>query len=433
MVIVAGVIQGSWAKRQGIVKGDAVVSVSGRQVEDLLDLHYLSSRPRCTFRIRTRKGIESSLLYRESEGVIGIIPEPVKVKRCKNKCIFCFVHQLPKGLRRSLYVKDEDYRLSFLSGNYVTFSDVTDRELKKIINYRLSPLYVSIHTTDNALRRKMLGNQDARDIVELLTLLTKGGITLHGQIVLVRGVNDGALLSESVRTLEAFHPQLATCSLVPVGITKHRKSLPGIEGYDRNESRKIVRFVEKTARENRKCRGEDFIYASDEFYLKSGHRIPSSPRYGDYPQLENGVGLMRQFINGKKTFSSLKGKEPVTLDGVAVTGVLAWPYVNEFIDLFNNETGSTIRAVPVENRLLGSSVTVAGLVSGRDIAADVRGKKGKYLFVPSVMLREEKDRFLDDVTPSMLTEMTGKIVVIFEPDPMSFYEASKEILPVKSA
>ncbi|MGE5753695.1 MAG: PDZ domain-containing protein, partial [Deltaproteobacteria bacterium] len=225
-VTVESIAKGSLAQRAGIVSGDRVLSVSGEPVEDLLDLHFLTSRARFRLQWADSRGETREREFRPGGAGLGIHPEPIRVRRCRNRCVFCFVHQLPRGLRRSLYIKDEDVRLSFLHGQYVTFSDVTEEETRKILRYRLSPLYVSIHTADAELRRKMLGNPRAADILEVMKRLIRGGITLHGQIVVCPGINDGSELARTLEALTALRPGLATVAVVPVGLTSHRAGLP---------------------------------------------------------------------------------------------------------------------------------------------------------------------------------------------------------------
>jgi putative radical SAM enzyme (TIGR03279 family) len=425
---VEGVIKDSVADNWGVKKGDRVIDVNGRKTEDLIDLHFLTARPRYTIRIRNRQGKDCAFAYSEKEGALGILPEPIKVKRCKNKCVFCFVHQLPHGMRKTLYVKDEDYRLSFLSGNFVTLSDVTEEELKKIIRYRLSPIYVSIHTTDNELRRMMLSNPDAKDITAILSSLTRNGITVHGQIVLCPGFNDGEIFLRTVEELSHLYPGLDTVAVVPVGITVHRRGLPPIENITVGMAKEIVAYVESFAREFRRIKGDDFIYAADEFYLMAERNIPSEKRYGEFPQIENGVGIVRKFIRSANRFSRLKVKSLEGLTGIAVTGVLPAKLITNFISLFNGKTGSSIRVLPVKNGLFGKTVTVTGLLAAEDIKNAVKGKKGEMLFIPSVMLRETGDRFLDDISPEKLGKLTGKRVVIFEPEPLEYYRNCLEIM-----
>ncbi len=428
VVRVDGVTRDSVADRHGVVRGDRVVHVNGKSIEDLIDLHFLTAQSMCRIGVRNKRGEQFTFTYREKEGPLGIIPEPIKVKRCKNKCVFCFVHQLPRGMRRTLYVKDEDYRLSFLSGNFVTLSDVTDEELGKIIRYRLSPIYVSIHTTDNELRRRMLGNPRAKDIMKTLHELTHNGILVHGQIVLCPGINDGMVLTQTISDLSRFYPGLESVALVPVGITTHRKGLPPIESITVEKAKDIVAYVESFARKFRKESGEDFLYASDEFYILAQRGIPSEKRYGEFHQIENGVGLVRKFMKSASRFSKTAAKPMRDLTGIVVTGVLPSGLVNRFISEFNQKTKASVRVVTVENALFGDTVTVTGLLTGEDIMRSVKDRKGEILFIPSVLLRETGDRFLDDLTPERLGGVTGRRVVVFEPDPVEFYRKCLEIM-----
>ncbi len=428
MLKIIGVKPESVAHSEGIEAGDYVVEINGIPVEDLLDLHFLTSSIPVEIRVKKKNGARKRFLYNRSDLPLGLIPEPVKVKKCKNKCIFCFVHQLPKGLRKSLYVKDEDYRLSFLSGNFVTLSDLTDEEIEKIVRYRLSPLYVSIHTVDNELRRRMLGNPYARDVNEVMEKLIEGGITLHGQVVLCPGINDGDKLEETVSRLEKMYPGVKSLAVVPVGLTRFRERLPKLTPVTGEYAKTIVEYVERRARENRKKWGEDFVYASDEFYILSGVRLPSRKRYGDFPQIENGVGILRKFLDAVRRFERMEHRNLGHLSGVVPTGTLAFEYVRKFLDGFNKLTGAKVEPVPVENAFLGKTVTVTGLLTGRDVVNALKKKKGEYLFVPSVMLRESGDRFLDDLTPSELERISGKKVVVFEPDPVIFYRKTKELM-----
>src|SRR3990170_2113894 len=239
-VRVESVAKGSAAESAGGGAGDRILSVGGEPVFDLLDLHFLSSRRRFLLRWETSRGEKRERVIRTGGNPLGVFPEPVRVRRCRNRCIFCFVHQLPKGMRRSLYIKDEDVRLSFLHGQYVTFSDVSEKEIRKILRYRLSPLYVSIHTTDPALRMRMLGNPHAADVMEVLSRLVSAGIVLHGQIVVCPGINDGEELSRSLVELSGLRPGLLSVAVVPVGLTSHRAGLPPLRAVTRDEARETL-------------------------------------------------------------------------------------------------------------------------------------------------------------------------------------------------
>jgi putative radical SAM enzyme (TIGR03279 family) len=410
--------------RAGIRAGDRILAVSGKPVEDLLDLHFLTSRRRYTLRWKNPAGLEREKAFRLAGEPLGVFPEPVRVRRCRNRCIFCFVHQLPKGLRRALYVKDEDVRLSFLHGQYVTFSDLSEEESRKILRYRLSPLYVSIHTTDPALRRRMLGNPNAHDVMEVLRRLTRAGIVLHGQIVVCPGINDGDELSRSLRDLSALRPGLRTVAVVPVGLTSHRSGLPPLRPVTPEEARETIDLLRGLRREFGEAdSGEPFAMAADEYYLLAGRKIPGRRAYGSFAQLGNGVGLLRRFLDDSAALFRRKKWSPGASGGTVVTGKSAAAVVAEFLREFSRRAGARFRLVPVTNRLMGESVTVTGLLGGEDILSEVGGGAMDLLYIPSVTLRDAGDLFLDGVTPGDISRKAGAEVRIFEPTPRGFHDA----------
>ncbi len=401
-----------------------MLAVSGRSVSDLLDLHFLTSRGRFTLEWRSSTGAVSRKEFRLRGEALGVYPEPIRVRRCGNRCIFCFVHQLPRGLRRSLYVKDEDVRLSFLHGQYVTFSDLTEEESAKILRYRLSPLYASIHTTDPDLRRRMLGNPRASDVMEVLKSLSRGGIALHCQIVVCPGINDGAELERSLRDLSMFRPSVRTVAVVPVGLTAHRHGLPQLRPVSRDEARATLAMLRRLRKEVGRSRdGEPFAVAADEYYLLAGERIPGRRAYGSFAQIENGVGLVRQFRDGAASLFRRRTWPAGALGGTVVTGKSASRLVAEFLGEFSRRAGARFHAVPATNRLMGESVTVTGLLGGGDILSSVEGKvRGGTLFVPSVTLRDAGDLFLDGVSPEEVSLRAGTPVRIFRPTPRGFFD-----------
>ena len=420
---VESVAVNSPAMRAGISPGDRILSVSGEPVEDLLDLHFFTSRGRFRLRWGTVSGQEKAADFRLRGAALGVHPEPVRVRRCRNRCLFCFVHQLPRGLRRSLYVKDEDVRLSFLHGHYVTFSDVTEEEIRKILRYRLTPLYVSIHTTDPDLRRKMLGNPRAADVLSTMRRLIDGGITLHGQFVVCPGINDGKELERSLLSLLPLRPGLSTVAVVPVGLTAHRRGLPPLRPVRREEARATLGML----RDIRRLAGgkdpEPFAVASDEYYLIAGERIPGRKAYGGYAQIENGVGLLRQFLDEEKALFRRRLWGRAATGGVVITGYSPRTYVSKYINEFSRRCGALFEAVPVVNRLMGPSVTVTGLLGGRDILAAIKGRDVSRIFLPSVTLRDAGDLFLDNLSPADLVRETGAPVHLFEPTPRGFFNA----------
>ena len=421
---VEAVTPGSPADRAGIVAGDRILSVSGHPVEDLLDLHFLTSRSRFTLAWRDASGADRKKGFRLQGETPGIFPEPIRVRRCRNRCIFCFVHQLPKGLRRTLYVKDEDVRLSFLHGQYVTFSDLSEGEAAKIVRYQLSPLYVSIHTTDPELRRRMLGNPRVNDVMVVMRRLIRAGIALHGQIVVCPGLNDGAELARTLRDLSGLRPGLRTVAVVPVGLTSHRAGLPALRPVTRGEAGETLDLLRSLGREfGRGADGEPFAVAADEYYLKAGRDIPGRASYGSFAQIENGVGLVRRFQDEASSLFRRRRWPGGAPGGTVVTGCSAFPLVAEFLKEFSSRAGARFAAVPVVNRLMGESVTVTGLLGGNDIAEAVRGHVRGTLYIPSVTLRDAGDLFLDGLSPSVLSRRTGARVTLFDPTPRGFLDA----------
>ena len=421
---VEAVAPGSPADRAGIVAGDRILSVSGHPVEDLLDLHFLTSRSRFTLAWRDASGTARKKEFRLRGETPGIFPEPIRVRRCRNRCVFCFVHQLPKGLRRTLYVKDEDVRLSFLHGQYVTFSDLSEEETAKIVRYRLSPLYVSIHTTDPNLRRRMLGNPRVNDVMVVMRRLVRAGIDLHGQIVVCPGLNDGAELARTLRDLSGLRPGLRTVAVVPVGLTSHRAGLPPLRPVTGGEAGETLALLRSLEREFGKgTDGEPFAVAADEYYLKAGCDVPGRASYGSFAQIENGVGLLRRFLDEASSLFRRSRWPEGAAGGTVATGRSASSHISGFLAQFSSRAGARFAALPVVNRLMGESVTVTGLLGGNDIAEAVRGKVRGTLYIPSVTLRDAGDLFLDGLSPEELSRRIGAPVILFEPTPRGFHDA----------
>lgn len=420
-VRVDSVAADSPAAKAGIRAGDRILSVSGKPLEDMLDLHFLTAAGRFLIRWTDKSGREQEKVLRPSGEPLGIVPEPVRVRRCANRCMFCFVHQLPKGLRPALYIKDEDVRLSFLNGQYVTFSNLSEEEIRKIIRYRLSPLYVSIHTTSPPLRRRMLGNQSAHDILKIIRRLTRAGIVLHGQIVVCPGINDGKELVRTLGELSGFRPLLQTVAIVPVGLTSHRAGLPKLRLVTAREARETLDAICAFRLESG---GETFAMAADEYYLLAGRKIPGRKAYGSFPQIENGVGLLRIFRDDAALlFRRKRWPAAPAGRGTVITGKSCAGIVSGFLREFSSRAGACFRVVAAQNRLMGDSVTVTGLLGGNDILRATEGAQHNTLYIPSITLRNERDVFLDGMTPEELSRRSGAKVCMFEPTPRGFFEA----------
>jgi putative radical SAM enzyme (TIGR03279 family) len=421
-VRVESVSRASVAEEAGIAAGDRILSVSGKTVSDLLDLHYLTSRSRFLLRWSTPGGEERERMVRTAGRPLGVFPEPVRVRRCRNRCIFCFVHQLPKGMRSSLYIKDEDVRLSFLHGQYVTFSDISEEEIRKIIRYGLSPLYVSIHTTDAPLRRRMLGNPRAADVMEVMRRLTSSGIELHGQIVVCPGINDGAELARSLEMLAGLRPGLLSVAVVPVGLTAHRSGLPPLRAVSREEARETLSLLARMRRSLGDREEEPFAVAADEYYLLAGKAIPGRHAYGSFSQIGNGVGLLRKFMDESRSLLRRKRWKRSDAGGIVISGISPRRYISGFLTEFSRRAGAPFVPLAVPNRLMGESVTVTGLIGGGDILQALNRKRVSRIYLPSVCLRDAGDLFLDNLSPADIARETGAEVHVFEPTPCGFYE-----------
>jgi len=407
--------EGSPAHLAGIVEGDIIVSVNGHRIRDELDLIFYSQEPVLDVRIRRDGKLMRTVVEKDEFDGTGIELGPMQVKRCRNNCIFCFVHQLPRGLRRTLYVKDEDYRLSFLYGNYVTLSSLTDEDRNRIVEQRLSPLYVSVHTTNPALRREMLGNGRATDIMDELRFLAGHRIRFHTQIVLCPGINDGAEMEKTITDLARLHPFMMSIAVVPVGLTRHRRRpLNPVTGDD---ARKALETIDRLRKRFLRKFGDPLVYGADELYLRAGMPMPPVRYYGDFPQIENGVGMVAEFLH---QCSMLRLSE-YRLDRagfITFTGTSFHPFLVELADAINSNCRTRLHVVPVENRFFGESVTVAGLLTGRDIiraVADV--SRGDVLLLPDVVLRDSDEVLLDDVTTEDISEALSMEVKVIDSSP----------------
>jgi putative radical SAM enzyme (TIGR03279 family) len=428
-LLIESVTTGSIADEFEVLAGDSLIAVNGHRLRDIIDYSfYTSSETELLLEVAKQNGEVWELeIERETNEPLGLTFAPPAPARCRNDCIFCFVHQLPRGLRKSLYVKDEDYRLSFLNGNYVTLANLRPAELSRIIEQRLSPLYISVHATNPELRETMLGKRGLPPILDQLRTLAAAHIALHTQIVLCPGVNDGIELERTVADLAGLHPAAQSLAIVPLGLTRHRRGLPQLRAVDREYARAfITEWGPRTTTLNKQL-GEPFLFLADEFYLKAGLPFPPLKKYGDLPQIENGVGLVPLFLrDGGRVVSAARsiGDFRVTV----VTGISSLAFVSDFLKRLGGKTGVTFIPVAVENRLFGKSVTVSGLVSGNDIIVALEGKEiGRALVVPDVMLKEGEGVFLDDVSLDELGSRLGCRVATFDSTPQGFYRVLKRL------
>lgn len=422
-LLIEGVEPGSIAMEAEIEPGDRLLRINGNRIRDLIDYSFFSADDELVVEIEKAGGevwaVEMERWEGEPLGIRFAAPKPA---RCANACLFCFVDQLPAGLRPSLYVKDEDYRLSFLYGNFVTLSSLSRGAMRRIREQRLSPLYISVHATDPELRGELLGNRGCPPILEQLRELADAGITMHTQVVLCPGLNDGAHLEKTVRDLSGLYPRVASLAIVPLGLTRHRDSLAQLHPVTGGYAFDFLVRWQPCARSLASRFGAPFLFFADEFFVKSGIPFPPLEDYGDMPQLENGVGLIPLFLADAARV--LSHAEPLMPARVTVaTGRSAFSVVDGFLRLLSVRTGVVFRTMALDNTLFGDSVTVAGLVSGKDVleGAQTRGVDD-ILLIPDVMLKEGEGVFIDDVTTDDLQESLGREVAVFRATPSGLYD-----------
>ena len=406
---------GSPAAREGLRAGDWLLSVNGEPVKDLIDYEALTVRSRLVVEVE-RQGEKLRYLVRKKVGEpLGLCFETTLMDRmqtCHNRCLFCFVDQMPKGIRSSLNVKDDDWRLSFIMGNYVTLTNVSEAEFQRILKRRVGPLYVSVHSTDPALRVKLMSNPTAGRIMERLTALKEAGITFHTQIVLCPGLNDGEALERTLAELASLYPYCASIAAVPVGLTKYREGLYPLRGYTAQEARDLIAYGEKKQAEYREMWDDTFFYLSDEWYLTAELPLPPAESYGDFPQIENGVGLLRLYELDFREALAEKEPLPAPRHVTVAGGVAANPFFRELYK-YLEEYNIYAETVPVENRFFGGNVHVAGLVTAGDLLAAFPDAGGGPLLIPQNMLRAKENVFLDGVTLQELQERMGRRIIPF--------------------
>ncbi|MBK9978933.1 MAG: DUF512 domain-containing protein [Gemmatimonadetes bacterium] len=397
MVRVARVAPDSIAQELEIVAGTEIVSVNGREIKDFLDWEFMTADDELEIAVRLPSGEEIVYEIERPEGeALGVELEPPTVRRCANRCEFCFIEGLPKGLRKPLYIRDDDYRLSFAYGNFATLSNLKERDFQRIIEYRLSPLYVSVHATPWEARKKLLNNPRVPNILAQLTRLVEGGIQFHGQMVVVPGLNDGAVLEESLADLWAFGDACLSVALVPVGLTQFSHLYSG-ESMSRENALRLLETVERWAARAREARGANWVYGSDELYLLAGRELPDAAHYGDFPQIENGVGsvtaLRSRVADGLAALPRLDGKRIGIVTGLAMREIMP-PLLAQLAEA----TGATFEMLPTVNSLFGPTTTTAGLLVGADILTALRDRHDLDLaLVPAESINED-GIFLDDQT-----------------------------------
>ncbi len=428
--IIDKVEAGSIAEELEIEVGDVLLEINGNRIEDIFDYQYYTQDEYIEVLIRKPSGEEWLLeIDKEYDEDLGIVFENGLMddyRSCHNKCIFCFIDQMPKGMRETLYFKDDDSRLSFLQGNYVTLTNMSDDDVDRIIKYHLSPINVSFQTTNPELRCKMLNNRFAGQALEKAWKLAKAGITMNGQIVLCKGVNDGEELERSIRDLSEFLPTLESVSVVPVGLSKYREGLYPLEPFTKEDAKAVLETIHRWQDKLYPEYGLHFIHASDEWYILAEEEMPDEETYDGYLQLENGVGMLRLLMNEFEETMQEKlpykgGKRTVSL----VTGRLAYRFIKEMADqMMEVYPELTIQVFPIRNDFFGELITVSGLLTGQDILAQLRDKDlGDKLLLPQNVLRSGETVFLDDMTVAELEKTLQVSIDIVKSSGRDFIEA----------
>ncbi len=447
---ISKIVPGSIAEEAGISEGDYILSINGKSIEDIFDYKFDITNDRLNMSIQKKDGeIWDIDIEKDTYEDIGIeFADPLfdGIKRCVNKCIFCFIDQLPEGMRDSLYFKDDDIRLSFLMGNYVTLSNVGEKELQRIIQYKMSPINISVHATNPELRAFILGNKSAGNILDKIKILKDAGININCQIVLCKGINDGKELDRTIKDLSSMHPEVNSISVVPVGITRYRDKLFDIKPYNKEEAHDILLQIKEWQNVLLKKTGSRIVYAADEFYILAEQDLPKYEEYEDFYQLENGVGLVslfeHEFLDNlhkdkKRKYKKL-GKDGFsqTLDNntnqkfaqriVSIaTGVSAGKFIkrlsSELENMYNN---LKINVYPIKNNFFGEHVTVAGLLTGEDIVNELSGKElGVELLIPKTMLKSGTQLFLDGYTVKQVEKDLGVKIKIVKVSGKAFLDA----------
>lgn len=402
--IIKNVLPGSIAEELEISAGDKLLAINDQEIEDVFDYHFLANEEYLTVLIEKPDGEQWELeIEKEYEEDLGIEFEQGlmdEYRSCRNKCIFCFIDQMPKDMRETLYFKDDDSRLSFLQGNYVTLTNMSDHDIDRIIRYHLEPINVSFQTTNPELRCKMLHNRFAGEALKKVDRLYEGGITMNGQIVLCKGINDGEELEKSIRDLLKYAPQLQSVSVVPVGLSKYRDGLYPLQPFTKEDAKEVLHIIHKWQKKAYEEFGIHFIHGGDEWYILAEEELPEEERYDGYLQLENGVGMLRLLMNEfEDGYESLNGDE-IDREVSVATGFLAYPYIKRMADrIMEKYPKSKIHVYGIRNDFFGELITVSGLITGQDLIGQLKGKAlGEKLLLPCNMLRIEEQDFLDDVT-----------------------------------
>ncbi len=432
--VVKSVNKGSIADELGICPGDEILMIDDNPIEDIFDYQFFTLTDRLVLTV-LRDGEEWEYEIEKGENEdLGLVFENGMMdtyRRCSNNCIFCFIDQMPKGMRDTLYFKDDDSRLSFLQGNYITLTNLSEKDLSRIIRYNLSPVNVSVHTMNPELRCKMLGNRFAGESLKKIDILAEAGIEMNGQIVLCKGINDGEELKYTISRLLDYYPAFKSLSVVPVGLSKYRDGLYPLEKFTSSDCLDAINIIEKYQDEAYEKYGTHFVFASDEFYLNAGIPLPRGERYYGFPQLDNGVGMMRSFIDefdeqlkkrlDEGAFERIEGQRHFSL----ISGYLAYPVIKDFADKLMDLTDKlNINVYAIKNDFFGENITVSGLLTGSDMIGQLKEKDlGTEVYIPENVLRAGTDYFLDDITVSEMSDSLQVRVFTIKSNGYSFVDS----------
>ena len=416
---VAQVDAGSPAERAGIREGDLIREINGKAILDVLDYQFHTAADRLRFVVEREGSLRTLLLRKGDDEVPGISflhDLGDKIHTCKNKCVFCFIHQMPRKMRKTLYLMDDDFRLSFMHGNYVTLTNLTDQEWRRIIDQKLSPLYVSVHATDPDLRAALLGKREPTPILPQLRELADNRINVHAQIVLCPGWNDSGALLETLEALAREHPSqsgkragVESVAIVPVGLTRFRERLPRLASADRDYAREMIDEIERLSRGFRKRLGTRFCWLSDEWYFLAGAAIPPASHYEEFPQLEDGIGTVRLFLDEARAVGRLlPARAPAPVSATLVTAELPAEVLQRFAATLNAVGDVEVNVCVVKNRFFGGGINIAGLLTAADIVDHLASfPTRETVYIPSICLRDEH-LFLDDYTVEDIRRDTGR-------------------------
>lgn len=421
--IIEDVVLGSIADELGVDPGDILLTINDTPVKDVIDYKYLISDEYLEVVIQKENGeiweLEIEKEISEDLGIIFTNPLIDKAKSCQNKCMFCFIDQLPPNMRDTLYFKDDDSRLSFLQGNFITLTNMSQDDIDRIIQYRLSPINVSVHTTNPELRIKMLKNKKAGKIYEILKSFHKANLEMNCQIVLVPGVNDGDELRKTIEDLSKLYPSINSVAVVPVGVTKYREGLAKLETYDEEKAKVLIADINKMQDEYMNKLDTRYIFASDEFYLVSKEDLPTYDEYEGFPQYENGVGLLRSFASEiEEALDKIHKKRVHSKTIIFATGKLAGEFMNEIARKIEDKfIGLNIIVVPIKNNFFGETITVSGLVTGGDLVEQIKDmEESDLVIIPRSMMKVDEEIFLDNITLEEATEKMNKRIIYSKVD-----------------